>query len=135
MINKDNYKVPDSNQKIVEQPKVSDNTGPEVDTSNNVETEVVSDQGGADQCQRDFRATCISEHNRYRAMHRAPPLKGSSTLHLSSQSYSQKLASTNSFQHSGKNGVGENLAYSWQSSVKSLSNCAGLENIFFFYKT
>ena len=130
-----NYKFhyrPVGNQvkKPVENPVAKPETKPEIpDDKKAPSNNGAANQGGANQCQIDFRAACISEHNKYRTMHHAPALKGSSSLHASSQSYAQTLAATNSFKHSGKSGVGENLAYSWSSSVKSLSNCAGLTTL------
>jgi len=78
-----------------------------------------------DQCQQDFQNACVNTHNKYRTLHQAPPLRTNTDLQQSAFSYAKELAARNIFQHSGKSGVGENLAYSWSSSVNSLSNCAG----------
>ncbi len=77
-----------------------------------------------DQCQIDYQQACLAAHNKYRAMHRAPLLKSSLKLHQSAFDYAKKLAALRTMRHSNLP-VGENLAMSWSSRVKSLSNCAG----------
>ncbi|CAF3603476.1 unnamed protein product [Rotaria socialis] len=59
--------------------------------------------------QRQFQKQALDAHNVYRARHCAQPLVLDDALSRSAQNYAQKLASTNSFQHSGTQGVGENL--------------------------
>ena len=86
-----------------------------------------------DECQQVYQATCLSEHNRYRAMHHAPPLKTNIELQKSALAFAQNLAATEVFKHSGKKGVGENLAYSYSSSVRQLSNCGGNFTLVFMY--
>ncbi len=78
-----------------------------------------------DQCQQDFQNACVNTHNKYRTLHQAPPLRTNTDLQQSALSFAKKMALKNIFHHSGKHSVGENLAYSWSSSVKSLRNCAG----------
>ncbi|MCQ2816877.1 MAG: CAP domain-containing protein [archaeon] len=56
---------------------------------------------------------CLNAHNEYRKKHHSPPLELNSELSKIAKSYAQKLAATNSFQHSknkwnGKD-LGENL--------------------------
>lgn len=74
-------------------------------------------------CQQQFQTACIQAHNKYRALHNAPPLRTNSNLQISAYNYAKTLAAQNIFQHSGQKGIGENLAYSWSSSVSSLANC------------
>ncbi|CAF1392433.1 unnamed protein product [Rotaria sp. Silwood1] len=60
----------------------------------------------------------LDAHNKYRASHCANPLQLDDTLSRSAQNYAHTLAYTNSFQHSGIRGVGENL-YMGATAVKS----------------
>lgn len=76
-------------------------------------------------CQQDFQRQCIIAHNQYRSRHHSPPLMTDEDLQTSALNYAKTLAVKNAFEHSGQPGKGENLAYSWSSSVSSLSNCAG----------
>jgi uncharacterized protein YkwD len=78
-----------------------------------------------DQCKKDFQNACVNTHNKYRTLHKAPPLRTNTDLQQSALSFAKKMALKNVLQHSGKRDVGENVAYSWSSSVKSLRNCAG----------
>ncbi|XP_048584713.1 uncharacterized protein LOC5521024 isoform X2 [Nematostella vectensis] len=62
---------------------------------------------------RSFKNQCVDNHNKYRAMHSAPPLKWSDELAREAQYYAEKLAQQRSMQHSSKcsrNDAGENLA-------------------------
>ena len=78
-----------------------------------------------DECQQTYQATCIAEHNRYRAKHQAPPVRTSTQLQQASLDYARSLAARNVFKHSNTKGVGENLAMSFSSGVSTLTNCAG----------
>jgi hypothetical protein len=49
--------------------------------------------------------------NAYRAMHNSPPLVWDNTISAFAQEYSLYLVTHNLFQHSNKEGYGENLAY------------------------
>ena len=49
--------------------------------------------------------------NAYRANHNSPPLEWDDTISQFAQEYSLYLVSNNLFQHSNKDGYGENLAY------------------------
>lgn len=75
-----------------------------------------------------FRLNALSQHNTYRATHRAPELTTSETLNNSAQSWAEYLASTGKFEHSGTDGVGENLfaSYTTASSIDgaTLANTA-----------
>jgi hypothetical protein len=74
----------------------------------------------------------LKRHNEYRAKHGVPALTASSSLDLSALSWAQNLASTGSFQHSGTQGVGENLAYLMDSRLSGTDQiCAGNAAYFF----
>ena len=81
-----------------------------------------------DSCQQEFQNSSILAHNKYRSMHHVPVVSTNAILQSNSMIYAEKLASTNTFQHSGQKGVGENLAMSWSSAVTSLKNCASIYN-------
>ena len=49
--------------------------------------------------------------NEYRARHGSPPLEWDNTITEFAQGYSLYLAANSLFQHSNKEGYGENLAY------------------------
>ena len=73
-------------------------------------------------CQQSFQKACLRAHNRYRSNHHSPDLVWNEELQRRAQNYAEYLASSNNFEHSGAQGYGENLAYSWSSSVSSLGN-------------
>lgn len=60
-----------------------------------------------------FRVECLKKHNVYRKSHQVDNLKFNAELNEIAQSYAEKLASTNSFNHSGakfnNDNMGENL--------------------------
>lgn len=90
----------------------------------------VNDNEGGDNtvdtgnCAEDYQKACLAAHNKYRAMHQAPPLKTSKKLQQSATSYAQDLARRNAFEHSGTRGIGENLAAA-STYDASLKNCGG----------
>ena len=58
----------------------------------------------------DIASESLSVHNSYRSQVGVPDLSWSSSLADSALKYAQQLQRTNTFQHSGQSGVGENLA-------------------------
>lgn len=73
--------------------------------------------------QVQFQRELLQSHNNYRKRHCVPALQLDDELSRSAQAYAEKLARTNTFQHSGASGVGENLWSSWSS--KPISNIKG----------
>ncbi|MBD1913481.1 MULTISPECIES: CAP family protein [unclassified Leptolyngbya] len=75
-----------------------------------------------------FRSDALAQHNTYRANHHAPALTSSNALNTSAQRWADRLAATGEFEHSGTNGVGENLyvSYTTASSIdaETLANGA-----------
>lgn len=65
--------------------------------------------------QRQFQKEMLDAHNKYRAKHCARALQLEDSLSQSAQNYAQRLADTNTFQHSNIRGVGENLYMAWGS--------------------
>jgi uncharacterized protein YkwD len=59
--------------------------------------------------QRKFQEQMLEAHNEYRSDHCAPPLTLDDDLNHSAQKYAEQLASTNRFEHSDNEEVGENL--------------------------
>ncbi len=59
--------------------------------------------------QRKFQDQMLKAHNAYRLRHCAPPLKLNDDLNRSAQKYAEHLASTNIFEHSNDEELGENL--------------------------
>lgn len=78
-----------------------------------------------DKCQKDYQTTCLKEHNNYRAIHQAPPLKTSVPLQEASLKYAKNIAARDVLAHSNKKGVGENLAQLYNAEISKLNNCAG----------
>lgn len=81
-------------------------------------------QSGFDKCQKDFQAACVREHNNYRDMHQAPPLKTSAKLQQASLKYAKSIAARDVLVHSNVKGVGENLAQLYNKGISRLTNCA-----------
>ena len=59
--------------------------------------------------QKKFQEQMLEAHNKYRSSHCAPPLALDDDLSHSAQKYAEELASTNRFEHSDNEDVGENL--------------------------
>ncbi|XP_020612383.1 titin-like isoform X4 [Orbicella faveolata] len=66
-----------------------------------------------------FKTECVISHNYYRTFHNAPPLRWSPLLAAEAQNYAERLVKTNSLTHSGQKDRGENLAYTWDSSLSA----------------
>jgi len=60
-------------------------------------------------------ATWLSEHNKRRQAGGSPNLSWSTKLANSAQQWANQMASSCSMSHSGKHGVGENVAYGYSS--------------------
>ncbi|CAF3322744.1 unnamed protein product [Rotaria socialis] len=75
--------------------------------------------------QRQFQKQALDAHNVYRARHCAQPLVLDDALSRSAQNYAQKLASTNSFQHSGTQGVGATAVKLWYDEIKQYNFNSG----------
>jgi len=58
----------------------------------------------------DIASESLAVHNAHRSQVGVPALSWSSSLAASALRYAQQLHRTNTFQHSGQSGVGENLA-------------------------
>ena len=74
---------------------------------------------------KKFIDEVIKAHNQYRANHQAPPLTHNKELSAHAQKWADRLAETDTFEHSdpdynGKN-VGENIAMKWSSKPKEYS--------------
>lgn len=65
--------------------------------------------------QQTFRQQMLAAHNSYRKKHCVSALQSDDGLNDAAQKYAEHLAQTNSFQHSGAKGVGENLYASYSS--------------------
>lgn len=68
-----------------------------------------------------FRSTALSKHNGYRNVHSSPAMGISSSLNSSAQAWADRLASTGTFAHSQKRGVGENL-YVYYTTANSIAS-------------
>lgn len=87
-------------------------------------------------CLQAFQSSILSASNRYRSTHRSPPFATDSQIQAGAQTYSNYLASSGSFEHSGKPKLGENLwmasGYSFRNGVKTCSyvdsatSCSGI---------
>jgi uncharacterized protein YkwD len=80
-----------------------------------------------DDCISSFNSAVLEAHNKYRVNHRAVRLVANKTINKIALKYSNYLAVNNIFQHSGTDGLGENLAaifYSSKPNVNS-TDCAG----------
>ncbi|KAG2500871.1 hypothetical protein HYH03_001632 [Edaphochlamys debaryana] len=67
----------------------------------------------------------LDMHNYYRARHHAPAMAWSTSLEASARAWGEELASYCGFEHSGTNGVGENLAAgqaNWQQAADGWYN-------------
>lgn len=56
-----------------------------------------------------FRQEALAAHNYYRQLHGAQPMVLNSTINTIAQNYADILAANDSFSHSGRSGLGENL--------------------------
>lgn len=65
--------------------------------------------------QIQFQKELLQAHNTYRKRHCVPALQLDDGLSRSAQTYAETLARTNTFEHSGTKGVGENLWNQWSS--------------------
>jgi len=79
-----------------------------------------------DKCQQLFQKETLAAHNNYRFIHHVNPLKSNLMLQKTALNYANYLASNDIFQHSGTQGMGENLAYVWSSRVNTLKDCSGI---------
>jgi uncharacterized protein YkwD len=64
----------------------------------------------------------LQAHNDYRSSHCVPSLQLDDNLSRSAQKYAEKLARTDTFQHSRTPGVGENLWMTGSSDALSAVN-------------
>ena len=61
-------------------------------------------------CSADFVSDCVNAQNGYRGQYGENGFNWADDLAASAQNWANNLANTNSFYHSGTDGVGENLA-------------------------
>jgi len=77
-------------------------------------------------CQETFKNAALKAHNKYRALHGSPAFTKDPSIDLSSLTWSQNLAATDTFHHSESPGLGENLyAFYSSRSLSTRSECAG----------
>ena len=70
-----------------------------------------------------FRREALAQHNYYRQqIHCTQPMALNASLNTMAQSYAEYLAQQEIFQHSGEDGVGENLYMESDSGVISYVN-------------
>jgi len=77
-----------------------------------------------------FRQQALNKHNEYRRKHCVPVMTLDSNLNSVAQQYAQYLAKNNLFQHSGKQGMGENL---YMSSTTGQLNMNGADAVKAWY--
>ena len=75
-------------------------------------------------CQDAFRNAALIAHNNFRAKHGAPALQANTNIDASALKWSNAMASSGNFAHSGTQGLGENIYMSWGQSFSSSSQCA-----------
>ncbi|XP_077332371.1 Golgi-associated plant pathogenesis-related protein 1-like isoform X2 [Lithobates pipiens] len=68
---------------------------------------------------RQFEASFLSAHNKYRKLHGSPPLKLNRNLCSSAQKWADHLLSIRALQHSNS-GLGENIYYKSSSNPQDL---------------
>jgi len=69
-----------------------------------------------------FRKQALIAHNFYRRLHGAQPIELNSTINAISQAYANVLAANDTFSHSGRSGLGENLWAMWSSNAITYVN-------------
>ena len=77
-------------------------------------------------CLISFRKAMLNSHNNYRAQHQVNPLQQNSSIDITAQAYANLLAAKNLFEHSGTEGLGENLAMSSAFNAPSVSDCSSI---------
>ncbi|XP_071948909.1 Golgi-associated plant pathogenesis-related protein 1-like, partial [Antedon mediterranea] len=70
---------------------------------------------------KKFQKESLEAHNDYRAAHGTPKLKLADDLNKIAQAYADQLAKTDSFRHSKRDGLGENLAMHFSSESTNYS--------------
>lgn len=60
-----------------------------------------------------FKSLALHSHNKYRAMHKAPPLTLNKNLCKFAEEWAKNLASRGVMQHRSNNKYGENIYYKW----------------------
>lgn len=78
-----------------------------------------------------FQTEALKTHNKYRARHGVEDLVLDAELCARAQEYSDTLASTDTFEHSGDPHLGENLYWSWSSDPSW--RCGGEEPVTSWY--
>lgn len=75
-------------------------------------------------CLSTFRAAMLNAHNTYRSRHQVGPLQQNTSVGVIAQKYASYLAANKVFEHSGSNGLGENLGKGGASSAPTAAQCA-----------
>ena len=73
-------------------------------------------------CQKAFRNAALIAHNNLRARHGSSPLQANANIDASALDWSNKMAASGSFIHSGT--LGENILF-FETSISRRSQCAG----------
>ncbi|XP_077332352.1 Golgi-associated plant pathogenesis-related protein 1-like isoform X1 [Lithobates pipiens] len=76
---------------------------------------------------RQFEASFLSAHNKYRKLHGSPPLKLNRNLCSSAQKWADHLLSIRALQHSNS-GLGENIYYKSSSNPQDLPGNEGVDS-------
>jgi len=99
---------------------------PDSQSNQDVINELNKQDSEFDKCQQLFQKETLAAHNKYRVIHHVNPLTSNLMLQKTALNYANYLASNDIFQHSGTQGMGENLAYVWSSRVNTLKDCSGV---------
>ena len=85
-----------------------------------------------DDCISSFNTIVLVAHNNYRANHGVDGLEADDKIIAIAQKYSDYLAVNDIFKHSGAEGLGENLAAIFYSTLPNVNpdDCAGKNKAF-----